>query len=96
MKKIIIKHAIFSKKIGDWKKTDTINTNVFSVPVLGVSLDFDMIVETPRFQLERAVANEILGLCPLGKAFTYAAVIEDNVLRNRKPCVMLCYFREKW
>ena len=96
MKKIIIKHAIFSKKIGDWKKTDTIDTNVCSVPVLGVSLNLDMIVETPRFQLESAVANEIFRLSPVSKPFPYTAVIEDNVLRNRKPCVMLGYFREKW
>ena len=84
----VIVHSRFGVQITDGQVTNSIQANVFLVPVARVPRDFNMVVETPGLEKESSVANEIFGLGPSGETVSDLPVFEYGVSWDRIPSVM--------
>ena len=96
MKLLIEKHPRLSVLVGDREKTNALEFDRVLVPVVGVFLRMDIIVETPLLENERTIGDNVFRFRPGGIALVNAAVLKDDVFRHRIPGVVLGDFQEVW
>ena len=89
MKLLIEKHPRLSVLVGDREKTNALEFDRVLVPVVGVFLRMDEIVESPLLENEWTIGDNIFRFRPRGVALVNGAVLKDDVLGHRIPGVVL-------